>query len=101
MKKLTDQEARERIDAALASDNVEFSPTDEVEDLSEWVNKVLDAISDVWGIEPLFVSDRTAVADFTPTGEAVSALGKKLGVLVHRNDYLIDVAKRLKLSEVN
>lgn len=70
---------------------------DNVADICPYVVKVLDALQhpNAW------VSDSTAVRDFIPTDakQSTDFLGRasiKLGFLVHKNDYVMDLAKKLQ-----
>lgn len=87
----------EKIKDLAKKKKIVFAETARVEYLRLFVDEVLDAIKEVCGIDPAFVSDESAVWDFTRGDEdEARKIGVALEVSVSEDDYIVDVAQRIK-----
>ena len=74
-----------------------FAPDTELGYLSLFKDRILDALEEVSGIRPFFVSDMTSMGDFGEVGKKeLAEMSDILGVPVKEDDLLIDIAKRMK-----
>lgn len=74
---------------------IEMAPSHHIEDLAGEVQQVLDAL----GFSHAWVSDMSVVADF-PVGEAELEIAyEELGVPISVNDYIYQVAQRVRDSQ--
>jgi hypothetical protein len=55
----------------------------------------VDEIMKMLEIEPLFISDESAVYDFYLEDEIVEKASKSLGIPINENDLIVDIARRL------
>jgi hypothetical protein len=94
--------------------NFEWAPSDQVESLRPYVNRVLEAV----GYPAALVTDESMIGDFTVgrqrDAEAeglsddeidrlldreIALIGERLGLEVTGRDYVVDIARRLKKLE--
>lgn len=89
---------------------IEFASSDSIKHFEFFVDRILDVIADVTGIDGIrtaMVTDESSIGDFAVRPdqeqctdeeyeEMVAEVSKILGVPVKRGDYLVDIAKRLK-----
>ena len=74
-----------------------FAPDTELGYLSLFKDRILDALEEVSGIRPFFISDMSSLGDFEEVGQKERAeMSELLGVSVKKDDLLIDIAKRMK-----
>lgn len=75
----------------------EFASQKEIGYLTLWVDEIMAAMCEITD-EPLsfFVSDLSMIGDFPLEGEEFAKLGKDLGIEVKPEDFVVDLAKRLK-----
>ncbi|HKU69184.1 MAG TPA: hypothetical protein VJP85_15535 [Candidatus Baltobacteraceae bacterium] len=71
---------------------LEFAPSLEVEDLAPQVERVLEAL----GHPEAWVSDESTVDDFGFDDAELAAAARELGVAVQHDDYILDIARRLR-----
>lgn len=107
MAKITDEEIKEAMlsdESSLPDDikeklksgelKLERAPHLHVDDLEQEVDEVLDAL----GFSAAFVSDMSRVNDFPLDDEEIAEAEKTLGVHIGPDEYLYQVAQRLKDS---
>lgn len=75
---------------------IEFAGDDGLGYLSSYTDRILDALKEVTGIEPMFISDVTEMGHFEPTKEDLEKMSEILGVEVKETDLFTDIAKRMK-----
>lgn len=76
----------------LAGMRVEAAPSAQTEMLDAEVQRVLDAL----GYPEAFVTDLSAVGDFSLSDQELADVGKRLGFTITHDDAIIDIAVRLK-----
>lgn len=87
----------EKIKGLAKKKKIVFADTTRVEYLSLFVDEVLEAIQGVCGIDGAFVSDESMIWDFTRGDEdEARKIGVALEVSVSEDDYIVDVAQRIK-----
>lgn len=69
-----------------------LAPANKVGELRDEVRKVINAM----GIESFLVTDESTIWDFDMDEEETQNLSKALGIPVSKNDYVWEVAQRLK-----
>jgi hypothetical protein len=98
-KKLTSEEALEKIKEAVKTGKFEHAPQDRVDALEPYIEKVLEAL----GHPEAFVTDESHISDFkdhfAPKEEQetwLPNLSEKLGLSIGLRDPIVDVALQLK-----
>lgn len=92
---MTPEEALDKVKSLALAGEIEFAPSDGVEALQPYVDKVLSAL----GFSNAWVSDESCVGDFRQDQESVewaASASEKLGMIVASGDYIVDVARRMK-----
>jgi hypothetical protein len=64
--------------------------------LSTYTDRILEALKEVTGIEPMFISDETSIDHFPLEEGDLKKMSEILGVEVKENDLFPDIAKRMK-----
>jgi DnaJ-class molecular chaperone len=67
-----------------------------LEYLSDYTDRILEALEEVTGINTVFATDETAMSDFFIEEDDLKKISEILGVEVKDNDLLFDIAKRMK-----
>lgn len=75
------------------------APADKLSTLGPYIRKVVIAVEKALGISGVFCTDGSLLSDFSVDEEDLAKIGQALGIVVKRDDYLWEVAERLKKSE--
>lgn len=102
---MTPEEVQKRIREGIDNGTLRIEPAPQVAitELSLYVDKILDALEEVAGVQATFVSDDSCLTDFIPREEreeGTIALSKMLGVPIDLKDendnFIVKLAHRLK-----
>ena|ERR1700733_11250495 len=86
-----------RIKQLAAEGKITYAPDDQVQQLEAEVNVVLAAL----GYPDALVSDLSCVNDFGLSIKEINTVANKLGFDVSRHDFIVDLAKKVKLVKHN
>jgi hypothetical protein len=64
-----------------------------------WVDQVVEAMYQITGCSPLFLSDLSAIGDFPLEQGDFTKLSEDLGIEVRPEDTFVDLAKKLKKAQ--
>ena len=79
-------------DNPLKNKNIVFASQENIKSLTQWVRVVLTAI----GYPTAFVTDLSKVGDFCLEDDELQEVSEKLGFSVSHNDFVVDLARKLK-----
>lgn len=75
---------------------IAMAPAESIDYLRTFADEIMEAISDIAGIEGVWISDMSCVSDFISEDAELAALSEALNVPVAYNDTIVEVAKRLR-----
>ena len=95
--KVKDAVVLKKIRDAAKSGRVKFASQKKLVKLDEFVERVMRGVVKISKIpNSYFISDMSSIGDFPIEKKDLPKLKKMLGVKVDLDDYIIDVAKKLK-----
>lgn len=75
---------------------LQFAESEGLDYLSDYTDRILEALKEVTGIDPMFISDETEIGHFPFEDGDLKRMSEILGVEVKEDDLFTDVAKRMK-----